>query len=95
MTMLMHPVHPGEILLHEFLIPLDMSAGRLAKRLGVPRTRIERLVKQDTAMTPDTAMRLSRFFGNSVEFWMNLQTNHDVAYARRNIDVSHIEPLHA
>jgi addiction module HigA family antidote len=73
------PVHPGEILREEFLIPLAMSAGALAKRLKVPRTRIERLAAEITAMTPDTALRLGKFFSTSPEFWMNSQTAYDLA----------------
>ena len=73
------PVHPGEILREEFLTPLAMSAGALAKRLKVPRTRIERLVAETTAMTPDTALRLGKFFSTTPEFWMNLQTAYDLA----------------
>ena len=65
----------------------------LAKRLGVPRTRIERLVKGQTALSADTAMRLATFFGTTPEFWMNLQRAWDLAYARKNVDVSGIEPL--
>jgi len=71
-------VHPGEILREEFLAPLGMSAGALAKRLNVPRTRIERLVAETTAMTPDTALRLGKFFATSPEFWMNLQIAFDL-----------------
>ena len=59
MSVIKNPVHPGEVLSELFLEPLEMSAGALAKRLGVPRTRIERLMKGDTAMTADTALRLS------------------------------------
>ena len=73
------PVHPGEILRDEYLAPLAISAGALAKRLNVPRTRIERLAAQTTAMTPDTALRLGKFFATSPEFWMNLQTAYDLA----------------
>jgi addiction module HigA family antidote len=72
------PVHPGEILREEFLAPFGMSAGALAKRLNVPRTRIERLVSETTSMTPDTALRLGKFFATSPEFWMNLQTAFDL-----------------
>lgn len=72
------PVHPGEILREEYLVPLGLSAGALARRLGVPRTRIERLAGETTSMTVDTALRLSRFFGTSPEFWMNLQIHHDL-----------------
>ena len=93
MTTLQVPVHPGEILKHEFLDELNISAGRLAKHIGVPRTRIERLVKEETAITVDTAKRLSRAFGTSVEFWMNLQMSYDLLKSGADIDVSGIEPL--
>jgi len=72
------PVHPGEILREEFLVPLKMSAGALAKRLGVPRTRIERLASGQTGVTPDTALRLGKFFNTTPEFWMTLQASHDL-----------------
>lgn len=93
MTMLAFAIHPGEILDEEFLKPLNMSAGALAKRLGVPRTRIERLVKEETALTADTALRLSAFFRNTPEFWLNLQRSYDLAAAARVVDLSHIKPL--
>lgn len=93
MSMIKNPVHPGEVLSELFLEPLEMSAGALAKRLGVPRTRIERIVKGETAVTADTALRLSAFFGNSPEFWLNLQRAHDLAQASKVVDVSHIRPL--
>ena len=93
MSMIKNPVHPGEVLNELFLEPLNMSAGALAKRLGVPRTRIERLARGETAMTADTALRLSAFFGNTPEFWLNLQRGHDIAQARKVVDISHIEPL--
>lgn len=95
MITLAHPSHPGEVLKELFLSPLDMSAGALAKKLGVPRTRIERIVKGETSLTADTALRLSRFFGNSAEFWLNLQRAHDLAEARRTVDVSAIRPMEA
>ena len=72
-----------------------MSAIALAKRLNVPRTRIERLVKGETALSVDTAMRLSRFFGNTPEFWMNLQRAYDIARAKETLDLSDVEPLAA
>ena len=62
----------------EYLTPLGMSAGRLAKHLHVPRTRIERLVAETSPITPDTALRLGKFFATSPEFWMNLQTSFDL-----------------
>lgn len=95
MSMMKNPVHPGEVLSELFLEPLEMSAGALAKRLDVPRTRIERLVKGETAMTADTALRLSTFFGNTPEFWLNLQRAFDLAQASKVVDVSHIQPLEA
>lgn len=95
MSMIKNPVHPGEVLNELFLVPLEMSGGALARRLGVPRTRIERLVKKETALTADTALRLSAFFGNTAEFWLNLQRAHDLAAARETVDLTHIEPMAA
>lgn len=95
MSLLRNPVHPGEVLGELFLAPLEMSAGALAKRLGVPRTRIERLVKGDAALTADTALRLAAFFGNTPEFWLNLQRGFDLAAATRKVDISNIRPLAA
>jgi addiction module HigA family antidote len=66
------PMHPGEVLREEFLIPLDMSAGALAKVCGVPRTRIERLANEETGVTADTALRLSKAFGTTAALWLNL-----------------------
>lgn len=95
MSMIKNPVHPGEVLNELFLVPLEMSAGALARRIDVPRTRIERLVKKETALTADTALRLSAFFGNTAEFWLNLQRAHDLAAARETVDLTHIEPMAA
>ncbi len=78
MTSILPPVHPGEILREEYLIPLGMSAGALAKNLHVPRTRIERLATEQTAVTPDTALRLAKFFKTTPEFWMNMQASYDL-----------------
>ncbi len=89
------PSHPGEVLAQLYLEPLGMSAIGLARRLDVPRTRIERLVRGETSLTADTAMRLAKFFGNTAEFWMNLQRAYDLARARKTIDLSNIEPLEA
>ncbi len=74
--------HPGEMLRDEFLKPLAMSQNALAMRIRVPATRIGEIVKGRRAITPDTALRLARFFGNSAEFWMNLQQLHDLSKAR-------------
>lgn len=71
-------IHPGEILAEEYLEPLGLSAGTLAKRLHVPRTRIERVISGQTSITTDTALRLAKFFRTSPEFWMNLQSGYDL-----------------
>lgn len=95
MSLVKSPSHPGEVLEELFLLPLGLSPIGLAKRLHVPRTRIERLVKGETGLTADTAMRLARLFGNTPEFWLNLQRAWDLAQARARVDVSDITPLHA
>jgi antitoxin HigA-1 len=95
MIVVANPAHPGEVLEEMFLAPLGLSAGGLAGRLGVPRTRIERLVKGQTSMTADTALRLAAFFGNSAQFWLNLQDAHDLEAARAQVDLSVIRPLDA
>jgi antitoxin HigA-1 len=74
--------HPGEMLSEEFLKPLGMSVNALALALRVPATRIGAIVKGERSVTADTALRLSRFFGTSAEFWMNLQAMHDLTKAR-------------
>jgi len=95
MTLMKNPSHPGEVLGELYLKPLGMGAIELARRLHVPRTRVERLVKGDTSLTVDTALRLSAFFGNTPEFWMNLQRSYDLARAREAVDLSGIVPLAA
>jgi addiction module HigA family antidote len=77
------PVHPGEVLREEFLGPMNLSPYAVARAVGVPRTRIERLANEQTAMTADTALRLARYFGNSPEFWLSLQAAHDLRAAER------------
>lgn len=74
--------HPGEMLLEEFLKPLGLSQNALALKIRVPATRIGDIVKGKRAITPDTALRLARFFGNSPEFWLNLQQMYDLSKAR-------------
>ncbi|CAN1576867.1 VapI Plasmid maintenance system antidote protein [Paracoccaceae bacterium] len=95
MSLITNPSHPGEVLRELYLLPLETSAPALAQRLQVPRTRIERLVKGETALTADTAMRLAKYFGTTPEYWMNLQRAWDLARARETIDVSGIVPLQA
>lgn len=73
------PIHPGEYLREEYLKPLDMSAGRLAKALNLNRTRIERLAAEEIDLTPDTAARLAAYFNTTPDFWMNFQTSYDLA----------------
>jgi addiction module HigA family antidote len=79
MTVFKTPLHPGEILREEFLTPLDMSAGQLAKAIDVPRTRIERIVREEMGISADTALRLARYFGTSPELWLNLQQSYEIA----------------
>ena len=72
------PIHPGEILLEEFLAPMGISQYRLAKDISVPARRINEIVHGKRAITPDTALRLSRYFGLSERFWLNLQSRYDL-----------------
>jgi addiction module HigA family antidote len=95
MSLLKEPMHPGEVLKELYLDPLDMGAITFARRLDVPRTRIERLVKGVTSVTPDTALRLARAFNTTPAYWMNMQTNYDMSVASKVVDVSGIEPLFA
>ncbi len=71
-------IHPGEILLEEFLIPLNISAYRLSKDIGIPQTRTSEIIKGKRRMTADTALRLSKYFGNSAKFWLGLQDDYDL-----------------
>jgi antitoxin HigA-1 len=74
----MPPVHPGEVLLEEFLKPLEVSQYQLAKGIGVPARRINEIVHGQRRISADTALRLARYFGVSERFWMNLQTRYDL-----------------
>jgi addiction module HigA family antidote len=82
---LMRPIHPGEVLREEFLIPLNMSAHALAMELKVPAPRINEIVRERRSVTPETALRLARFFGTSPDFWLNLQTAYDLKIVQREI----------
>ena len=77
----MRPVHPGEILREDFLIPLGMSANALSKALNVPAPRINDIVRERRGISADTAMRLARYFGGDARSWMNLQTAYDLRVA--------------
>jgi antitoxin HigA-1 len=96
MTKKLHPVHPGEILTEDFLNPMHLTSYAVAAMAGVPRTRIERLAHQETALTADTALRLGRLFGVSAAFWMNIQARYDLERAEdESADaLASIKPYH-
>jgi addiction module HigA family antidote len=85
MTKTLTPLHPGEVLREEYLKPLGMSAGALARACGVPRTRIERITTGEIGVTADTALRLAKALSTSAELWLNLQNGFDLQTARRQI----------
>ena len=91
------PIHPGEILREEYLAPLGMTPYALAKHLAVPRTRVERLVREEICISPDTAKRLSIFFSTSAKFWLNLQAAYeaDIAEDLEGESYKSIKPLSA
>lgn len=92
------PIHPGEILLEEFLVPMEISQYRLAKDVHVPPRRINEIVHGKRAITADTALRLSRYFGTTAEFWTNLQSAYELDVARQDIGSKlekEIEPVAA
>ncbi|EDP62739.1 plasmid maintenance system antidote protein, XRE family [alpha proteobacterium BAL199] len=76
------PIHPGEVLKEDFLKPLALSQYMLAKALGVPQIRISQIVNGKRAVTPDTALRLARYFGTTPEFWLGMQMTYDLEKAR-------------
>jgi addiction module HigA family antidote len=80
------PVTPGEMLKEEFLVAYGLSQNRLAQAIGISPNRIAEIVNNRRRITADTALRLSLYFGNSPEFWMNLQTHYDLKMARRNLN---------
>ena len=82
------PTHPGEILLEEFLIPLEMSQVAFAEHIGVPVQRVNEIVRGKRGITPETAWLFSQAFGTTPEFWLNLQTNYDLALARPKRKIS-------
>jgi antitoxin HigA-1 len=71
-------IHPGEILLEEFLVPMKISAYKLSKDTDIPQTRISQIIKGNRRITADTAIRFSRYFGNSAKFWLGLQDDYDI-----------------
>ena len=82
----MRAIHPGEILREEYLAPLAMSASALARELRVPAPRINDIVREKRSITPDTALRLARFFGGEAQSWLNLQTAYDVKLVSAGLD---------
>jgi addiction module HigA family antidote len=82
---LLDPIHPGEILMQEFMKPLDISINRLARDLAVPPGRISAIVNRKRAITADTALRLARYFGTSSELWIGLQADFDLRLAQRTV----------
>ncbi|MBG6106947.1 HigA family addiction module antitoxin [Frigoribacterium sp. CG_9.8] len=95
MTTAHDPIHPGEILLEDFLTPMGITQYRLAQAISVPARRINEIVHGKRAISPDTALRLSRAFGTSDRFWMNLQSRYDldVAVTKHHEQLNQIKPL--
>ncbi len=85
MTKMLPPVHPGEVLLEDFMKPLGLSTYRVAKDIGVPTLRISQIVRGHRAVSADTALRLARYFGTSPEVWMRLQAQYDLEVAQRQL----------
>lgn len=81
-------IHPGAVLLEEFLLPMGLSQNRLAREIGVPPRRINEIVRGQRAISADTALRLGRHFGNSPRFWLGLQMDYDLEEAARRLDAA-------
>lgn len=92
---LLPPLHPGEVLREEFMVPLGLTPYAVARACGVPRTRIELIVREETPVTADTALRLGRTFGMNPQVWINLQGDDELRRARREIgaEIDRIRPL--
>jgi addiction module HigA family antidote len=88
-------IHPGEILLEEFLKPMEISAYRLSKDVGIPQTRTSQIIKGKRRITADTALRFSRYFGTSVKFWLGLQNDYDIEeeLSKMNSELEKIQVL--
>jgi len=86
-------IHPGEILMEEFLKPMGISQNAIAKAVHVPPRRINEIVHGKRSITADTAVRLAAFFGTSEKFWIGLQADHDLEEARKNIDLNSIQKV--
>jgi addiction module HigA family antidote len=81
----MRPIHPGEILREDFLVPLGMTPHALSKALSVPPARVNEVIREERGITPDTALRLARFFGGDAQSWLNLQTAYDLKVAEKEV----------
>jgi antitoxin HigA-1 len=92
-------IHPGEVLQEEFLIPMNISAYRLAKDIGIPQTRVSEIIKRKRRISADTAIRLSNYFGNSAKFWLGLQNDYDIeeelAKKQKEFDLIRNYKIHA
>jgi addiction module HigA family antidote len=93
-TELLPPIHPGEILREEFMAPLMISINQIARDLRVPVTRMSEIVNERRSISADTALRLSRYFGNSPQFWLNLQTAYELETAERTAGKSINRDVH-
>lgn len=91
---LLPPVHPGEVLREDFMAPLGLTMNRLALNLRVPVTRIAEIVHERRAITPDTALRLGRYFNTSARFWVNLQSVHDLDAVREKVQSTIYRDVH-
>jgi antitoxin HigA-1 len=91
------PVHPGEVLREDFLKSLKLTAYAVARACGVPRTRIERLAREETPVTADTALRLAKYFGTTAAFWMGMQAQYDLERTEDAVasEIHRIEPIRA
>lgn len=91
------PIHPGEILLEEFLRPMNTTSNKLAVSIGVPISRTDRIVKEKRGITAGRALRLAAYFGTTAEFWINLQSHHDLARAalQKGPEIARIRPVAA
>ncbi len=88
------PAHPGEVLKEDFLKPMGLSQYGLAKAIGVPQIRISEIVNAKRAITPDTALRLARYFGTSAEFWIGMQATYDLEIARDAVGAQITAQIH-
>ena len=95
MSKVLAPVHPGEVLREEFMEPMGISINALARDLHVPVSRVSKIVNEARDITPDTALRVARYFGTSAEFWLNLQSRYDllIAKSKEKVIQQQVRPL--